>query len=249
MATARRKTAIDVQKETRVAGYIRVSTQEQADSGLGLEAQIDKINAMATVKGWGKPVIYSDAGISGTIEPSKREGLSALLTAVNTGNIDAIIVLSLDRLGRKSKIILDLVETFSEKGIIFISTKESFDSSTAMGKFALQMIASVAELERNLISERTTAALNVRKQKHGYASGQLPMGYTRIVNGDIETICVDEAQMAIVKQIYNLKRSGKYSLRAIAEKVGLNVGPSTIKCILDNADYYKGKIEHFPKVI
>jgi site-specific DNA recombinase len=252
MATQRRKTITDESKEMRVAGYIRVSSQEQADSGLGLEAQTAKVNAMAMVKGWTQPTIYSDAGVSGTVEPMKRNGMAMLLQDIQAGKIDALIVLSLDRLGRKSKIILDLVETFKKHGVILISTKESFDSSTAMGTFALQMIASVAELERNLISERTTAALNVRKEKHGYASGKLPMGYSRVVNGDIETIVINEDEAAIVKRIFNLKRSGKYSLRKIADAIkcdAINCGPSTIKYILDNADYYKGKVEYFPKII
>jgi site-specific DNA recombinase len=249
MATQRRKTIKDESTEMRVAGYIRVSSQEQADSGLGLEAQTAKINAMATVKGWSQPVIYSDAGVSGTIEPMKRQGMSSLLNDITLGKIDALIVLSLDRLGRKSRIILDLVETMKKHGVILISTKESFDSSTAMGTFALQMIAAVSELERNQISERTKAALDVRKEKHGYASGKLPMGYSRVVNDDIETIVINESDAAIVRKIFNLKRSGKHSLRSIASALDMTCGPSTIKAILDNVDFYKGKVNHFPKII
>ncbi len=92
--------------------YIRVSTEEQARSGYGLDVQQERCAAMATAKGWtvDPTHMYADEGISGTKTAAERPGLAALLQAVAAGRIHAVIVLALDRLGRKTTIILDLVE-------------------------------------------------------------------------------------------------------------------------------------------
>src|SRR5690348_1039411 len=118
-------------KTYRVAAYVRVSTDEQAASGLGIQSQVERCQAMATVKGWPIPTLYADEGISGTKDATQRPGLMRLLTDACDGQIDAVIILSLDRLGRKTRLVLDLVEELADNGVALISCKESLDTESA----------------------------------------------------------------------------------------------------------------------
>src|SRR5260370_2125421 len=143
----------------RVAAYVRVSTDEQAESGLGLGDQRRRAQAMAEVKGWPAPAVYVDEGISGTKDPADRPALATLLADIHAGQVNAVIVLSLDRLGRQVRMVLDLVEVFRRAKVELVSCKESLDTATPPGKFLLVMFPALAELDRDLISERTIAAL------------------------------------------------------------------------------------------
>jgi len=87
----------------RVAAYLRVSTDEQAESGLGIDAQRTQVRAMAVVKGYPAPTEYVDNGISGTKDVDKRPALHALMEDVAAGNVDVVVIPSLDRLGRKTQ--------------------------------------------------------------------------------------------------------------------------------------------------
>src|SRR5579884_4265027 len=197
----------------RVACYLRVSTEDQAESGLGIAAQRTRCYAMAEVKGWPRPIPYSDEGISGTKEVSGRPSLRRLLEDVHAGNIDAVIILSLDRLGRKTRLVLDLVEELTGYGVVLISCKESLDTESATGKFVLSLFASLAQLERDLISERTTAALQ-ELSKRGVVGGKMPYGYIRTSEGPT----VDAEAAKVVRFIFNARKRGE-SLRDIATKL------------------------------
>ncbi|MEI2610479.1 MAG: recombinase family protein [Candidatus Promineifilaceae bacterium] len=93
----------------QAAIYLRVSTDEQAEK-FGLDVQNEKCRAMATVKGWPVAAAFVDEGISGTVDEKERPGLAALIAAAEAGQIKALIVAALDRLGRKTRLVLDLVD-------------------------------------------------------------------------------------------------------------------------------------------
>jgi site-specific DNA recombinase len=222
-----------VEKQVRnVAAYIRVSTDEQADSGLGIEAQITQVNAQAVVKGWPAPTLYIDAGVTGTIDISERPSGARLLEDIHAGLVDAVIVKSLDRIGRRALFILNFIDDTKDH-IQLVSSKESIDTSTPTGKFLITIMAGIAELERDTISERTKAALEARGKTVGIRSGQPPYGY-RYDGKDV--LIVDE-QARIVRLIYTLRHSG-LTLRAIAEQVPLSF--NAVKNVLDREDVYKG---------
>lgn len=123
--------------------YARVSTQDQST---------DSQTAVLTES-------YPDAIIiEEKIGGSKQKPvLSHLLTLLNTG--DRLIIYSLDRLGRRASSLIGLLEELETRGITLISKREGIDYSTAVGRLVLQVLAAVAELERELISERVTAGL------------------------------------------------------------------------------------------
>jgi site-specific DNA recombinase len=232
----------------RVAAYLRVSTDEQKESGLGIEAQRKRVCAMADVKGWPAPEVYADEGVSGTREPRERPQMTRLLADVRAGKVQAVIVLSLDRLGRRTRIVLDLVESLSAAGVNLVSCKESLDTSTATGAFVLTMFAALAQLERDLIAERTTAARAVLGTTTGDKGGRIPYGYRRIKTPDGLRAAVDPDAAAIVRRIFAWDRHD-YSLRQIAEKLqaahliaprGGTCRHSSVAEILKNRELYHG---------
>ncbi|ASV32097.1 MULTISPECIES: recombinase family protein [Flavobacteriaceae] len=133
-----------------VVGYARVSTPEQK-----LEAQIDLL------KNAGCEKIYKDIA-SGTRDD--RKGLNEMLRYMRKG--DTILTYKNDRVFRSLKNMVELIDRFNEAGVHFKSLSEpEFDTTSANGKFLLQIFAAVAEFERNLISERTKVGLdNARKR-------------------------------------------------------------------------------------
>jgi site-specific DNA recombinase len=198
-----------------VAAYLRVSTDDQAESGLGLADQRRRVRGMAEGKGWPEPVLYADEGVSGTKDPADRPALARLLADIHAGQVDALIVLSLDRIGRQVRMVLDLVEEFRQHDVAFVSCKEALDTATPQGKFVLVMFAALAELERDLISQRTIAAMAELGRTTGERGGKLPYGYMRTADG----VQVDPAAAVIVRRIFAWHRRGG-TLRTIAQRLG-----------------------------
>ncbi len=228
-----RTSASAPQPVLHIAAYIRVSTEDQAESGLGMDAQRSRCKAMCEVKSWPAPSFYVDDGISGTKPVAKRPGLRKMLEDIESGRVDAVVISSLDRLGRSAHIIINLVEEFRQKYIALVSCKESFDTSTPQGQLMLGIFAVLAQFERDLISQRTTDALVERELRDGETGGRLPYGYIRTPLG----IVIDEEAAKNVRRIFSMRKRG-VSLREIGAKVGK---PHTsVAEILLNRDAYKG---------
>lgn len=208
------KNAPEMDAVAHVAAYLRVSTDEQAQSGLGLADQRQRVNGMAAAKGWPAPTVYADEGISGTKDAKARPSLARLLADVRAGQVDAVIVLDLSRLGRKTRLVLDLVDELTRYGVALVSCKESLDTTSPQGQFVLTLFAALAQLERDLIAERTQAALNVLGRTTGDRGGRVPYGYRRTERG----LTVNRIQAAIVRRIFAWHRRG-LSLRDIAYRL------------------------------
>ena len=157
--------------------YTRVSTTEQAESGNGLDVQLQRCEAQILAKGWSVFGVYSDDGISGTKAAADRAGLRELLDNACAGLFDAVVFLSLDRIGRNTRIVLDTIEKLTECNVEVVSVKESIDTSTPSGKFVLTIFAALAQLERDNIVERTTDGRNSRGKRDGEKGGKVPVGY------------------------------------------------------------------------
>lgn len=229
---------------TRVAAYLRVSTDMQARSGLGLADQRAKVLAMATVKGWPEPVIYMDEGISGTKESRQRPALARMMDAAARGEIDAIIINSIDRLARKARLMLELSDELKRYGVTLVSCKESVDTTTPAGQMVLTVLAAMAQFERDLISQRTRDALAEHSRRDGESGGRLPYGYAR----DGKALRVIREQARLVRLIFALRASGA-TLRAIATEMNRHRYPapqsahwhhSSVAAVLANELYYRG---------
>lgn len=144
-------------KKVRAVAYSRVSTI----LGQSTENQLVGIRELAKNRNFDLIREYEDVGISGT--KSRRKGLDQLIRDGRLRKYDIIIVHSIDRLGRSTKHLLNLLDELSHYGISLISIRESLDFSTPTGQMALTMLSAVAQLEAQLISERIKTSLAVKK--------------------------------------------------------------------------------------
>lgn len=157
----------------RAIGYIRVSTQDQAEDGVSLDAQEAKIRSWADLNG-AEVVIYRDEGISGK-RSDNRPGLVAALEAVGKG--DALVCYSLSRLSRSTKDTLTIADLLAKKEADLVSLSEKIDTTTAAGKMVFRMLAVLSEFERDQISDRTRFALAHKRASGEKTGGDVPFGY------------------------------------------------------------------------
>jgi site-specific DNA recombinase len=231
--------------ENTAAIYVRVSTEEQAEDGYGLDVQRQQTATYASLYGYTVTEVYCDAGISGTKDLDERPQLAAALEAAQAGAYRVLILPALDRLARKGSLGLRLYDAFEESGIIIAAVKERLDTSTPAGRMMRTMFLALAELERDLIVERTTAGRNARGKRDGDKGGSVPYGYVR-GSGGVE---IDPATAAVVRDIFQ-RRKRKQSLQTIATalndaqipppKRGISWYPMSVGIILKNRAIYRG---------
>lgn len=172
-----------------IIGYARVSTLDQ-----NLGRQIDALEKYGVDK-------IIEEKYTGT--KKDREGLKYLLDIIREG--DTVVVESISRLGRRTIDVLQLIEEFEKMGVKVISLKENFDTSNAIGRAMLQMMAVCAELERNQIAERIKEGIEASK-KRGKRVGR-PR--------------VDPDKLKIALRMYD---SGDYSIKEIIKTTGISQG-------------------------
>lgn len=161
---ARRKRTPRIERsEPRVIGYLRVSTEEQGRSGLGLEAQSATIGAEAERRGWANIEYLSDDGFSAA--SLDRPEIQRALAALSAGEADILVIAKLDRLSRSLLDFASLMEQSQREGWSLIALDLGVDTSTAAGEMVAHVMASFAQFERRLISERTKAALQAAKRR------------------------------------------------------------------------------------
>lgn len=148
----------------RVAGYVRVSTTEQADSGAGLDAQRRALREEAERRGWKLVDVFEDAGASGK-SLAGRPGLQAALESVESGEADALVVFKLDRLSRSLLDFAGLMERARKRGWSLIALDLGVDTSTPSGEMMASVLATFAQFERRLIGQRTKDALAVKRSQ------------------------------------------------------------------------------------
>ncbi len=160
-----------------VIGYVRVSTEEQERSGLGVEAQTEAIIQEAARRGWTVEVL-ADLGCSG--KQVNRE-LRRALDLLESGQADGLVVAKLDRLARSVRHASAIINDAQERGWSLIVLDNALDLTTPGGRAMANMLATFAELERDLISVRTKEALAARARR-GERNGKptaIPAGVLR----------------------------------------------------------------------
>src|SRR3984885_13702491 len=154
----------------KTIGYVRVSTDKQAEHGVSLEAQAEKIRAMALVQGAQLAEIIVESGESA--KSLNRPGMAKLLAMVDAGKVKAVIVAKLDRLTRSVKDLCELLERFERRGVALVSVAESLDTGSAAGRLVLNIMAAVSQWEREAIGERTRDAMK-HKRANGHRVGNI----------------------------------------------------------------------------
>jgi len=135
-----------------IIGYARVSTQDQS-----LDLQLDALTKANCIK------IFEEHASGKSTE---RPELKAMFEMLREG--DTVVVWKLDRIGRNTKHLIEIAEKFKELGVNFVSLKENIDTSTAVGNFFFQLMAALAEFERENMIERTTAGLKAARSRGRY---------------------------------------------------------------------------------
>jgi DNA invertase Pin-like site-specific DNA recombinase len=148
-------------KGTRVVGYVRVSTSEQADSGAGLAAQRSAIEAEVKAKGWILVAILEDASSGKTTKG--RPGLDAALALLEAGGAEALVVAKLDRLSRSIVDFGQLLERAKANGWAVVLLDMQLDMLSPQGELMANMLVSFAQFERRLIGQRTKDGLAAKK--------------------------------------------------------------------------------------
>lgn len=171
---------------TNVVGYVRVSTAEQADSGLGLEAQRAAITAECERRGWTLVDVHVDAVTAKSMQ--KRPGLAAAMAAVESGTAGGLVVAKLDRLSRSLRDFAELMARAQAEGWNLVALDLGIDLSTPSGEFMANVTASAAQWERRIIGQRTRDALAVKR-----AQG-VQLGRPKLVAADVvERIVAEHA--------------------------------------------------------
>lgn len=169
-----------------VFGYARVSTEAQ-----NLDRQLDALEQ------YGVDMIYNEK-MTGT--KKNRPELTKLLDRITEG--DTVVVESLSRLGRSTKDLIELTETFQSKGVNLVSLKESIDTNSPTGKLLFTLMSAIAQFERDVIADRTREGLESARAR-GRNGGR------------------PKADAEQVKKAIKLYKTGQYSVKEIEELTGI----------------------------
>lgn len=179
-------------------GYLRVSTRDQT-----LDLQQDAMERAGVTK------LFSDEGVSGTIDPMQRPGFAQLLDHAREG--DEIVAWRLDRVGRNAAAVLRLVEHLDERGITLRTISDGISTAGTTGRLVLGILAAVAQMEREVTVERVHAGIAAARERG------TPLGRPPALN-------VEQRALA-----HDLRERGR-SYAAIARTLG--VGKSTVARVL-----------------
>lgn len=193
-------------------GYIRVSTMRQADEGVSLDAQRNRIEAWCKANDYKLSDVFCDAGVSGK-RADNREGLQRALDEACKQRGSALIVFSLSRLARSTKDAIAIAERLEKSGADLVSLSEKIDTTSAAGKMIFRMLAVLAEFERDLVSERTKAAL-AHMRRNGQRIGSIPYGFDLADDGT--TLVENAAEQQTIADIGAMRGRGM-KLKQIAK--------------------------------
>ena len=228
--------------------YTRVSIDAQGEDGkVSLPEQERMAKACIESKGWQYVRTYEDNGYSG--RTTDRPALQQMLSDIKNGEVEAVIIYKLDRLSRKQRDTLSIIEDFLLKNNVdLVSLNETLDTSTPWGRAMIGVLSSFNQLESENIAMRTAMGRYATAREGGYAGGKPPLGY-RAVEGHL-VIVPEEAE--IVRLVYSLRAEGK-TLHAITDelnkkgyrsKKGNEFKHSAIQTILNNEDTYRGNYKY-----
>lgn len=192
---------------TKAIGYIRVSTDKQAEHGVSLEAQRQKIEAYASLYDLQLVDIVVEQGSAKTLE---RPGLNGVLARLYSGEAEAVIVVKLDRLTRSVADLGKLVERYFQQ-FALLSVSEQIDTRSAAGRLVLNVLASVSQWEREVIGERTSVAMQHMKAAGRY-TGNAPYGFELGIEGQLVE---SEPEQRVLSLVRKYRQEG-LSLRKIA---------------------------------
>lgn len=199
--------------KAKAIGYIRVSTQEQAESGLSLSYQGAKIRSYCEALDIELLDVVADAGFSA--KSMNRPAMQDIIKMIERKEVDAVVILKLDRLTRSVKDLGFITELINKTGVALVSVQDSINTSTAAGRLVLNVLGSVAQWERESNGERVKAAMSVKKSA-GQRVGDVPYGFDLADDG--VTLVENPNEQKALELIRELRAKG-LSFRKIANEL------------------------------
>ncbi len=188
----------------RAAIYVRVSTDEQAAEGYSLGAQKQILEDRCIAEDWEPVGIYEDDGYSG--RNANRPAYQKMMDEMDTW--DVLLVLKMDRIHRNSRNFMTMMETLDKHGKEFMSCTESLDTSNALGRFVVDMIQRIAQLESEQIGERTYVGMREKAESMGTNkhSEKKTMGFTPPFGYHLDkgSLIEDIDELEIVSKIFDM---------------------------------------------
>jgi DNA invertase Pin-like site-specific DNA recombinase len=193
--------------------YLRVSTDAQAASGLGLDAQRAAIEAAAARLGLAVASWHTDAGISGGAALDARAGLCEALAALRRGSV--LLVAKRDRIARDVLVSAMVERLAARKGARIVSAAgEGTDSNSPADVLMRQMLDAFGQFERALISQRTRAALQAKRAR-GERAGGVPFGYSADASGRLTPNADEQRVLSVLRKL----RADGFTLRQVADEL------------------------------
>jgi DNA invertase Pin-like site-specific DNA recombinase len=211
-------------------GYVRVSTQRQADEGESLAVQRRQIEGYATMIGVTPPKFFIEEGVSGTKPLSERPAGQELLAAIQPG--DVIVCTKLDRMFRSALDALTMVKAFKEKGVSLHLIDLGGDvAGDGISKLFFTIISAVAEAERDRIVQRILDVKRDQKRRGRHLGGKRPFGFKIQIDG---SLIEDEHEQAAIGKIKAMKAEGASlrSIQAALQAEGYKLSHVTVNRIL-----------------
>lgn len=179
----------------RAAIYARVSTEDQAKEGFSIAAQSKRLNAYCKARGWAVAGEYVDEGHSG--REIKRPAYQRMMD--DKDKWDVLVVLKMDRIHRNSRNFAVMMDNLRDWGKEFNSMQESFDTTTAIGRFVMDTIQRIAQLESEQIGERVKMGMTQKAKKgNGYLGFGEPYGYDYLD----KKLLIKDDEAAVVREIF-----------------------------------------------
>ena len=217
-------------------GYCRVSTVGQAEAGVSLDAQQDRIAAWCRAQGLTLEGTFVDAGLSGGRADNRPQLRLALDAACATGGV--LVVYSLSRLARSTRDTIAIGERLAASGADLASLTESIDTNGAAGRMVFRLLAVLAEFERDLIAERTAAAMGHLRRQGRRISRHLPYGYALADDG--RGLVEVPAERATLGRMARMREAGTSFARVadalnaenVPPRAGVRWWPSGVRSVL-----------------
>ncbi len=239
-------------KEVRCAIYTRKSNED------GLEQKFNSLDAQRVAcekyiksrEGWiALAKRYDDGGFSG--KNLERPAIKGLFEDVKAGEVDCVVVYTLDRLSRETKDCIEVTSFFRRHRISFVAVTQIFDNNTPMGKFVQTVLSGAAQLEREMIVERVKNKIATSKEEGLWMGGNVPLGY------DVKDkeLIINEKEAKVIKHIFERYMELK-SMAELARELNREgyrtkaksdiFKKATVRRIITNP-IYMGKIRHYEK--